>query len=128
MSDHMKKHRISAHTHGSTLYVTHSHKTYAIPKKIAEKYVVDAIKEKKVKKQTSLKTIFAKLDEKYTKSGALLKGLRLREGLSQVEFSKKIDVTQANLSIMENGKRSIGKIFNALEIFSILQLANSAIK
>jgi transcriptional regulator with XRE-family HTH domain len=40
----------------------------------------------------------------------LLKGLRAREGLSQVEFAKKINITQANLSAMENGRRPIGKI------------------
>lgn len=110
MSDHMKKHRISARSHGSTLYITHRHTTYAIPKKIVEKYVVEDVKERKSKKEPSLNTIFAMLDEKYTKAGALLKGIRLREGLSQVEFAKRINVTQANLSNMENGRRPIGKI------------------
>lgn len=53
--------------------------------------------------------IFAKLEKKFTKAGALLKGLRQREGLSQISFAKKINVTQANLSNMENGRRAIGK-------------------
>lgn len=57
-----------------------------------------------------MRTAFAKLEEQYTKAGVLLKGLRVRENLSQVEFAKKIKVTQANLSNMENGKRPIGKI------------------
>ena len=110
MSEHTKKHHISAHSHGSTLYIKHHHTTYAIPKKIVEKYIVDE-KPKKQKKATgSIKSLFAKLDEKYTKAGSLLKGLRLREGLSQVAFAKKINVTQANLSNMENGRRPIGKI------------------
>src|SRR4051794_3838331 len=47
------------------------------------------------------KTVFAKLEKKLTKAGALLKGLRVREGLSQIVFAKKIAVTQANLSNME---------------------------
>lgn len=111
MSEHMKKHRISAHSHGSTLYITHRHATYAIPKSIVEKYVIEDEKQKKSKKATvSIKSLFDKLDEKYTRAGALLKGLRLREDLSQVEFAKKINVTQANLSNMENGRRPIGKI------------------
>ncbi len=110
MSEHMKKHRISAHSYGSTLVIMDSHATYAIPKKVAEKYVVEDAKRKKIKKTASLKTIFDKLDAKYTKAGALLKGLRLREGLSQIEFAKMINVTQANLSNMENGRRPIGKI------------------
>ncbi len=49
------------------------------------------------------------LEKKLTKAGALLKGLRTREGLSQIEFAKRIHVTQANLSNMENGRRPIGK-------------------
>jgi len=111
MSVHTKKHLISAHSHGSTLYITHRHTTYAIPKSIADKYVYDAEKPFKRKKPlVSLQNIFDKLDKKYTRAGALLKGLRLRERLSQVEFAKKINVTQANLSNMENGKRPIGKI------------------
>jgi ribosome-binding protein aMBF1 (putative translation factor) len=110
MSEHTKKHPISAHSHGATLYVNYRHTTYAIPKKVAEKYLVeDAPKKRKKSAPVSLNDVFARLDEKYTKRGALLKGLRLREGLSQVEFAKKIKVTQANLSNMENGRRSIGK-------------------
>lgn len=105
----MKKHPISAHNHGSTLYITHRHTTYAIPKKIAAKYIVENEKVRKPEK-TSIQTIFEKLDKKYTKAGALLRGLRLREGLSQVAFAKRINVTQANLSNMENGRRPIGKI------------------
>ena len=49
------------------------------------------------------------LTEKYSKAGALLRGLRVREGLNQTEFAKIIDTTQANLSSMENGNRPIGK-------------------
>lgn len=111
MSEHTKKHRISAQSHGSMLYVTHHHKTYAIPKSVAVKYVVEEVKPKKsAKPSASIKTLFDKLDKKFTKAGALLKGLRLREGLSQIVFAKKIGVTQANLSAMENGRRPIGKI------------------
>lgn len=110
MSEHTKKHHISAHSHGSTLYITHHNTTYAIPKKIFEKYVLDGKPKKKKATTVSIESLFDKLDEKYTKAGALLKGLRLREGLSQVAFAKKINVTQANLSNMENGRRPIGKI------------------
>ncbi|HSW69265.1 MAG TPA: helix-turn-helix transcriptional regulator [Gammaproteobacteria bacterium] len=108
MSEHTKKHRINAQAHGSTLHITYHDKTYAIPKNIAEKYLVE---NKKIKKPVqSIKRLFDKLDVKFTKAGALLKGLRVRENLSQVEFAKKIDVTQANLSNMENGRRPIGKV------------------
>ena len=32
-----------------------------------------------------------------------------REGLSQIEFAKKLHISQPNLSAMENGRRVIGK-------------------
>jgi len=53
--------------------------------------------------------VFAQLNNQFTKAGTLLKGLRAREGLTQEQFAKKIAMTQANLSKMENGKRPIGK-------------------
>jgi len=110
MPEHTKKHLISAHAYGSTLHVTHHNKTYAIPKKIAEQYVIEDKKKKFSKSVVPIKKIFEKLEQKFTKAGALLKGLRLREGVSQVQFAKKIHVSQANLSSMENGKRPIGKV------------------
>jgi transcriptional regulator with XRE-family HTH domain len=57
----------------------------------------------------SVSDIFKEMDEKYGKAGALLRGLRARENLSQIAFAKKIKVSQANLSKMENGSRPIGK-------------------
>ena len=54
--------------------------------------------------------------EKYSKAGALLRGLRVREGLNQAEFAKIIDTTQANLSSMENGNRPIGKNLMSITI------------
>jgi len=41
--------------------------------------------------------------------GLYLKGLRLREGYTQVKLGQLIGVTQNNISAMENGRRSIGK-------------------
>lgn len=54
--------------------------------------------------------IFKNLTEHCGKAGALLRGLRIREGLTQIEFAKLIGTTQANLSSMENGTRPIGKV------------------
>lgn len=39
-----------------------------------------------------------------------LKGLRYRENLTQIEFAKKLGLSQSNLSAIENGKRAIGKL------------------
>lgn len=114
MSEHMKKHPIKAHAQGGTLIVSYHDQTFAIPKKIANQYIVEETKKRKMKtpkpQERNLKSLFADLENQYTKAGVLLKGLRLRENLSQIAFAKKIKVTQANLSNMENGKRPIGKI------------------
>ncbi len=55
-------------------------------------------------------TIFSDINEKYGEKGALIRGLRLRENLSQTEFSKKINITQPELCKMEKGTRAIGKM------------------
>jgi DNA-binding XRE family transcriptional regulator len=52
---------------------------------------------------------FKNLTDRYGKAGALLRGIRIREGLTQIEFAKLIGTSQANLSSMENGTRPIGK-------------------
>jgi len=49
------------------------------------------------------------LDRKYTKAAALLKGARYKENLTQAQLANKLNITQGNLSQMENGKRPIGK-------------------
>lgn len=58
---------------------------------------------------TSADEAFKNLTDRYGKAGALLKGIRVREGLTQIEFAKLIGTSQANLSSMENGTRPIGK-------------------
>lgn len=52
---------------------------------------------------------FEDLIEKFSETGAALRGFRLREGWTQIELAKKIKTNQANLSKMEHGKRPIGK-------------------
>ncbi len=111
MSAHTKKHLIKAHSHEGDLIVSHHQKTYVIPKNVADQYIIEKkIPKKPAKKTVTMNSLFENLDRQYTKAGALLKGLRYRENLSQVDFAKKINVTQANLSNMENGHRPIGKI------------------
>lgn len=39
-----------------------------------------------------------------------LRGLRFREGLTQKEFGETLGIEQTNISKMEQGKRSIGKV------------------
>ena len=83
MSAHMRKRRINKNT--DQIQIRHKGKIYRFPKKIADD------------------------NEKYTKPGALLKGLRIREGLTQIDMAKQIEVTQSDISQMENGTRRIGR-------------------
>ncbi len=92
---------------------------FRIPSHIANKYLIIKEKAKNVNSQLRFSpdnesidasVFFKEMDKKYTKAGALLRGTRHREGLSQKEFAKRIEVTQSDLSKMESGKRSIGKI------------------
>lgn len=100
----MKKHL----TKDKILHIVHHGQAYNIPARIANKYTVDA--HAKVSSGAILADdFFAELVQKYTRAGVLLKGLRHREGLSQVKFAKKIHITQSDLSKMECGKRPIGK-------------------
>ena len=111
MSERMKKLPIKAHANGEILHIIYHNKFYEIPKYVADKFVVKPKKLKKFDtKNSSLTVLFKQLDETFTKAGALLQGLRLREGLSQVMFAKEIQISQTNLSSMENGRRPIGKI------------------
>jgi DNA-binding XRE family transcriptional regulator len=78
---------------------------YHIPKSVADKYEAKM----DVPDRISPEALFTPLQKKYTKPGVLLRGTRHREGLTQLEMAKKLKITQADLSKMENGKRSIGK-------------------
>jgi len=53
--------------------------------------------------------VFKHLDEKYGKAGAILRGARVKEGLTQEELATKAEIEQGDLSRMENGKLAIGR-------------------
>ena len=108
MQAHTRKHHTEKRlTQSQYIHFYDGGHSYCIPKEIAEKnYRVDEDTEETI----SSDDLFKELNDKYTEAGALLKGLRARENLNQNEFSKLIGVTQANLSKMENGKRTIGKM------------------
>lgn len=102
MPAHMKK----PHTKTVAHIAWHGAR-YSVPLKVIEKYKVTARDS-----DDDVKTIndaFGDLIEKYGEPGVLLKGLRHKEGLSQIEFAKIIGITQTNLSAMENERRAIGK-------------------
>jgi DNA-binding XRE family transcriptional regulator len=78
---------------------------YAVPLDVMERYKVEASSDS----YESIDDLFGDLTEKSSEPGVLLRGLRYREGLSQIEFSKLINISQTNLSAMENGRRPIGR-------------------
>jgi len=107
----MKKHLIRSPIRNSDrtviLRFTYKDHIYNIPKSIAEKY---EDRSKSAMDKIPPEDIFANIEKKYTKAGVLLRGTRHREGLTQEKMARKINVLQADLSKMENGKRPIGKI------------------
>jgi DNA-binding XRE family transcriptional regulator len=78
-------------------------------------------KEKKAKTKHNWKELFNDLLEHHSEVGLYLKGLRLREGYTQVQLAEMIDVSPANISAMEHGKRPIGKNI-AMRIASVFNV------
>jgi DNA-binding XRE family transcriptional regulator len=123
MSEHMKErptNRASKQPTELLIFWSENGCTYELPKSTAASFTNYIITDKKqiIKAKIKLEKIFSiipeedflDINQKYTRPGALLKGVRLREGLNQKEFAEKISVEQGDLSKMENGKRPIGKI------------------
>jgi DNA-binding transcriptional regulator YiaG len=115
MSAHMKTRHIKANK--AVLCVSEQGQVYRLPQTILRKYIVhDDITIRKAQKishssaSISPEDAFAEINAKYSKTGALLKAVRLRECMSQKEFAALINVTQGDLSKMEHGKRPVGKI------------------
>lgn len=46
--------------------------------------------------------------EKHSKAGLVLRGMRCRENLSQKELARRSNVSQNEISKIENGKRPVG--------------------
>lgn len=115
MSAHMKTRHIKVNK--SVFLYSEQGQVYKLPQSVLKKYVVyDNISIAKVKNtvwfslSVTPEEAFAEINAKYTKTGALLKAVRLREGLNQKDFAELINVTQGDLSKMEHGKRPVGKI------------------
>ena len=100
MSAHTKMHPIE-----KVAMITWHGAHYAVPIDVIDRYKLPQEKDDIL----SIEDVFGDLISEYGESRSLLKGLRRREGLSQIEFAKKINITQTNLSAIENGRRSIGK-------------------
>lgn len=53
--------------------------------------------------------VFKDTYKKYGKVGTLIRGCRVRDGLTQNELARKLNIRQAHISEMEHGKRVVGK-------------------
>ena len=100
MSAHMRKHLTKQSD--NIVCMRHAGAIYQFPKKIAEKYRVpdDSV---------NADEIFSNINNEYSKPGALLRGIRVRENLTQIAMAKLLKVTQSDISQMENGTRNIGR-------------------
>lgn len=97
-------HGMKKHTKHSNdiLCIQHAGVIYHFPKKVAQKYIV-------AEDLINSDNIFADINKRYTKPGALLRGLRARERMTQIAMAQRIKVTQSDISQMENGTRKIGR-------------------
>lgn len=102
MSAHMRTHRTKSEA--VVIRVRHAGVVYIFPKKVADRYRLSSASE-----SVNTEDVFVEINKKYTKPGALLRGIRVRENLTQSQLAKKIKVTQSDVSQMENGTRSIGR-------------------
>ena len=100
MSAHMRKHHINSMD--DVIIMHHAGAIYHFPRKVAEKYSASH-------ELVNASRAFDNLNKKYTKPGALLRGLRAREGYTQAEMAQLIKVTQSDISQMESGVRKIGR-------------------
>lgn len=100
MLGHMKKRPTKKKI--TQIRMHHRGAVYQFPIKVAEKYRITSDK-------INSDALFSEINKKYTKPGALLKGIRYREGLTQAQIAKKLNMTQSDISQMENGIRRIGR-------------------
>lgn len=110
MSAPMKKHHTS-----DLIEVTiqdRSKTKFAIPRSASPRLIDFLQSLQALDKRDDLITadeVFKDIDEKYGKIGATIRGLRARDGLTQTELAKKLEIHQRHVSQIEHGKRTIGK-------------------
>jgi ribosome-binding protein aMBF1 (putative translation factor) len=71
---------------------------------------MSVVRKPAARKFVEFSEIFSEMDDAVLGIASVLRGARYKAGLSQVELAKKLHITQGDLSKMERGKRSIGKV------------------
>lgn len=110
----MLKHTSKRHTDIDSIKIviqTKTPKIFSVPKKQV-KGLMDLINDYRISDDQGAvpsDEVFKDLYAKYGKSGSTLRGARGRDGLTQLQLSKKLGMPQSNISQIENGKRPIGK-------------------
>ncbi len=110
MSEHMKMH----HTSDGLVVTVHGArpKRFTVPRKRLRE-VLAFLKTIQSSKSDTIPAeeikIFKDLDKKYGKIGVMIRGGRVKEGLTQKDLARKLGLQQANVSELERGKRAIGK-------------------
>lgn len=87
---------------------------YKIPntrecKERLQKFLRNIVPEESWDETTPWREIATDRISKHTEQGIALRGARYKRGLSQKELAKLCEISQDNLSRMENGKRVIGE-------------------
>ena len=100
---------------------------FVVPKVKAESlaHLLEEYETSRGEETVSSEEVFKSLDDKYSRPGAVLRGARLKEQLSQVDLANKLGISQADLSKMENGTRGIGKAM-AKRLAKILKIGYRA--
>ncbi len=83
-------------------------KTYLLPRVIAEEleaYIDSQVNRERI----SASSLFPAVFDSVQGPATALRGLRLREELTQKQLADKLGIRQHHLSEMEHGKRPIGK-------------------
>lgn len=105
MSEAAKKH----HTSSIKIIMGRQSLLFLVPREKA-KSVAELLSDYEREDETVDATeVFPVLKDAKQRPGAMLHGARLKENMTQERLAKKLGITQANLSKMENGTRAIGK-------------------
>jgi DNA-binding XRE family transcriptional regulator len=71
--------------------------------------ILELVREYQVEENVPADEVLRDAYKKYGKTGPVIRGLRAREDMTQIELARKLGVTQGDLSKMENSKRPVGK-------------------